>query len=78
MICTRYADLPGDFRTSRNLKRWFPQPSDERIKKSRFTEERMVKILREADDRPVTEVDKGAIRFSFVGLLRTDAVVVMA
>ena len=46
---TKYAffenDLPSDFRTIQKLKRWLLQACEERMKKSRFTEEQMVSIL---------------------------------
>jgi transposase-like protein len=40
------------------LRRWSPGGGEEAVKKSRFSEEQMVKILREADRSPIAELAK--------------------
>jgi len=40
------------------LREWLPLTSEEPMKKSRFSEEKMVEILREADRTSVPEVSK--------------------
>jgi putative transposase len=51
-------DLPGDFRTTGSLREWRPPGRGGSHAQGRFTEEQMVTILREADQRSVPEVAK--------------------
>ena len=38
------------------MREWLLQPCEELVRKSRFSRDKMVKILREADKTPVAEV----------------------
>ena len=38
------------------MRRWLPSMREEAVKKSRFSDEQIVKILREADEESVAEV----------------------
>lgn len=49
-------DLLWDFQTSCSMRRWLPSESKEVMRKSRFSDEQVVKIVREADRDPAARV----------------------
>ena len=40
------------------MRRWLPSTSEEALRKSRFSDEQIVRIFREADREPVAEIAK--------------------